>query len=371
MFSLLSVSRRSVLAGGMGLLALGGALVVNGPARAEPDGHPLQAFVPIPPVKSFVSAVGGDRVRVDALVPAGSDPHTYEPTPSQMTALANAGIYFTLGLPFEHKLLARLESLNEDVLVVDVTARIRKLAGGHHHHHDHDEHADTHDQHDHESHAGEEDPHDHHDHDHDHEDGDHGHDDHDHAKTTRPGGDAPLPAHMAWASAPATAFRPGDPHVWTAPPYVRLMADEIRHGLTRIDPAHKAVYQKGYGEFVRNVAALDREVIAYLWQGESVTRTTFLVYHPAWRYYANAYGLREVALEHEGKTPSPRRLKEIIDQAQVDKVTTVFVEPQFPRKKAEAVAQALDAKVAVIDPLAEDWMRNTTAVTRQLRDALR
>ncbi len=84
------------------------AAILLFPAATVPEEAPLTIFVSIPPQKYFVQRVGGERVRVEALVRPGQDPHTYEPTPRQMAALAGARAYFRIGVTFENALLPRL-----------------------------------------------------------------------------------------------------------------------------------------------------------------------------------------------------------------------------------------------------------------------
>jgi zinc transport system substrate-binding protein len=93
----------------------------TGPGEAPSPGN-LTVAVTVLPQAELVRAVGGDQVDVIVLVPPGADPHTYEPTASQMVALSKARIYFKLGtglLPFEDRFVSGLRDLNRDLVVVD------------------------------------------------------------------------------------------------------------------------------------------------------------------------------------------------------------------------------------------------------------
>ena len=107
---------------GAALLALLAAAALasgcgRGGFRAEPAG--LRVSVSIPPLKYFVERIAGPRVQVEALVKPGQDPHTYDPTPRQVAALARSRLFFLAGFPFEHALVPRLESTMPDLAIVD------------------------------------------------------------------------------------------------------------------------------------------------------------------------------------------------------------------------------------------------------------
>lgn len=81
----------------------------------------IRVMVSILPQLEFVEAVGGDRVAVTVMVPPGQEPHTYEPTPGQMSELEGAAIYFKVGsgIDFELTWMNRFTELNDEMLIVD------------------------------------------------------------------------------------------------------------------------------------------------------------------------------------------------------------------------------------------------------------
>ncbi len=89
----------------------------------------------------------------------------------------------------------------------------------------------------------------------------------------------------------------------------------------------------------------------------------FLVFHPAWAYFARSYGLVEVAIETDGKEPKAADLANIISEAKERGVKAIFISPQFSRRSAEIVAQAVGASVTTADPLAAEWEENLRAVS--------
>ena len=95
----------------------------------------------------------------------------------------------------------------------------------------------------------------------------------------------------------------------------------------------------------------------------------FLVFHPAWGYFAQAYGLTQVPIEQGGKEPGARTLVTLIEQAKRDQIRVVFIQPQSDPRFAEQIARAIGGRVIAIDPLAPDYVANLRAVARQIAAA--
>jgi zinc transport system substrate-binding protein len=159
----------------------------------------------------------------------------------------------------------------------------------------------------------------------------------------------------------------GDPHVWVAPDTVAVAGRNIAAALEEIDPAHAPEYRANLARFEAEVATLDREIRVRL---AGARGDGFMVYHPTWGYFAREYGLRQVAIEAEGKEPSAQRLIQLIGQARREKVQVVFVQAGFPRKSAQVIAEAVGGRVLVADPQDPDWLGNLGRVSRELQEAL-
>ncbi|MEJ2061209.1 MAG: zinc ABC transporter substrate-binding protein [Gammaproteobacteria bacterium] len=160
-----------------------------------------------------------------------------------------------------------------------------------------------------------------------------------------------------------------DPHIWLSPPLVRIQAMNIRDALIAADPAHAADYRHGYARLAETINRVDDDILHTL-AGADLRHNRFMVFHPAFGYFAKAYGLQQLTVEQEGKEPSPRQLAALIDTAKREHIKVVFVEPQFSRKAAGSIASAIGGKVVVIDPLAEDWPAGMKAIARALRETL-
>ncbi len=147
-----------------------------------------------------------------------------------------------------------------------------------------------------------------------------------------------------------------DPHIWTSPPLVMIQARHILTALMEIDPAGSGRYQENYRAFIGELADLDIDLLRIFSGPDRPDR--FMVFHPSWGYFARAYGLTQLPIEVEGKTPKPAQLKELIEEARAHRVRVIFAQPQFSAQSAEIIAREIGGRVVFADPLAEDWARN-------------
>lgn len=272
---------------------------------------PLPVMVSVAPQKYVLDKLAGSLVEASVMVSPGADAHTFEPKPSQMAQAAKAKLYFAQGVEFEHVWLPKLAKTNPGMTVVNTLEGIELMPMGEHH------------------------------------------DDHGHDKRFK---DKHEELEM-------------DPHTWTAPSLMKRQAETMAHALGKADPENAQVYNSNLKAFSDELAALDSQVRALL-QGIPAG-TEFIVFHPAWAYFAREYGLKEVAIESGGKEPSPRKLKELIKHAKETKAKAIFVQPQFSRKAAQTLADAIGAKLVTADDLAPDWSGNLLAVARELAGELR
>ncbi len=159
-----------------------------------------------------------------------------------------------------------------------------------------------------------------------------------------------------------------DPHVWLSPPLVMIQARTILDALQAVDPAHRSVYENNFRAFMSQLSNLDAELRG-IFSGSAGRQ--FMAFHPSWGYFAQAYGLKQVPIEIEGKEPKPAHLRELIEHARKDDIQAVFVQPQFSARSAKLIAGEIGAQVIAADPLAEDWAENLRAVARKFESALR
>ena len=102
----------------------------------------INTIASILPEKTFIEAIGGEKVNVTLMVEPGSSPHSYEPKPSQMKEISEADLYFSIGVEFEKVWLSKFTNLNDKMKVIDLSKGIQKqqMQGHTHHEEDHGEH---------------------------------------------------------------------------------------------------------------------------------------------------------------------------------------------------------------------------------------
>lgn len=266
----------------------------------------LDVWVSIPPQAFLVQKIGGDAVQVHVLLDSGQEPHTFQPAPRQLGQLAEADLFVTIGLPFEAALVDKIRGSGFGVEVVDGSAGITRRREN--------EHA---------PHAG------HHEH--------------------------------------GSGSMGEDPHVWLSPENACIIAENISTAMAGRAKAHASRFEASLSAFCDEMRELDDAIRAMLapCQGR-----TFYVFHPAYGYFSDAYGLIQKAMEIQGKSPSPKDLAGLIRKARADGVRVIFVQPQFDARAARALAQAIDGVVEVMDPLAYDLAGNMWDMARAIRRSL-
>ncbi len=148
-----------------------------------------------------------------------------------------------------------------------------------------------------------------------------------------------------------------DPHLWLSPVNAQIIASNMLNALTEVFPADAELFRKNFRVLSEEIAAADKKIRSCL---SGLKNRSFICFHPAFTYFADCYGLKQVSLEFEGKDPVPSRIKNIIDLAEKEDIHTVFVQEQFSSSAAEAIARDINGKVVKIDPLGENWPETMT-----------
>lgn len=162
------------------------------------------------------------------------------------------------------------------------------------------------------------------------------------------------------------AFRKEDPHIWVSPAAVRIAAQNIARALTLHDPSGGDEYRRNLAAFLQDIDVLDGEIRRAL---AGKKGHSFMVYHPAWGYFADEYGLRQLAVEEEGKPVSAAHIRKMIDLARERGIRAILVQKGFDAKSARAIARDIGGEVVETDPLERDWlagMRNFTALLEKI-----
>jgi len=159
-----------------------------------------------------------------------------------------------------------------------------------------------------------------------------------------------------------------DPHVWLSPPLLKSMAANVAAALCRADPRHADAYNTNLKTCRAELDTLDRRIAESLlpYRGQA-----FYVFHPAFGYFADAYGLRQESVEVEGKPPTPRQVFDLIAKARHDHVKIIFLQPQFNQQVAASIAQAIGGAVMPMDSLAHGVVANLNDVAEKVAAANR
>jgi len=158
-----------------------------------------------------------------------------------------------------------------------------------------------------------------------------------------------------------------EPHIWLSPKNVKVMAQNIYNGLIAIDPGSEDFYGKNLAKFLKEIDDIDNSIREEL---KNLTSRSFLIYHPALTYFAKDYGLTQIPVQTEGKTPSSKYMKEIIEKAKKEGIKVIVVQQQFDIQKAKTIAKEIDATVITINPLNYDWEEEMMNIATKLKNAL-
>lgn len=258
--------------------------------------------VSLAPESRLLEALAGDGYEIVTVLENGANPELFETPMARRVAVDRSRVYFKNGgLPFEDAILA---TLPDSVRVVDLSEGITPIFGTHSHHHGHDE--DGHEEHD--AHEGE-------------------------------------------------GF---DPHIWTSVKNARVMASNMARVLIDLDPSQADAVNSRLAALDARLDSIDRTVAARL---DSAGADKFLVWHPSLSYFARDYGLTQIAVGQEAKEVPVGRLKEIIDTAAADSITTFFFQKEYDSRQAETVSRELGISYETIDLLSRDWLEELNKIT--------
>lgn len=156
----------------------------------------------------------------------------------------------------------------------------------------------------------------------------------------------------AEAAAHAEAAEGKDPHIWLSPRLLKIEAATIAHALQGIDVAHQETYRQNLATLEKKLDRLDDGVRRKL---APIKGKAFFVYHPAWGYFADEYGLRQVAIEIEGQEPSDAELTQLQRQLRREKAKVIFAQPQTPQRAVRAIIQSVGSvRMSILDDLDPD-----------------
>ena len=365
-------------------------LVIAVPVIAQDDR--LQVVASHSILADVVSNVAGSAVDVTSTMPVGADPHSFQPTPSDLTTLAEADLVFINGAGFEEGLLEAIENAATDMTIVAVSDCVPMLSPSADMHDDHDHEGESHDDHDHEGeshddHDHEDESHDDHDHedeshdDHDYED--EAHDDHDHEgeahddETAREhcddyhqalhGADDTHDVMYGLACEGAAHDHDDhddgddahdhdhgncDPHVWMLPENVMVWTLAIRDALTELDPSNADLYAANADEYIATLSALSDDFIAPMIDTLAVDDRILVTSHDTLSYLAAAYDFEIVGTIIPSAStvsdPSTREVARLIDTITQAGVPAIFAETTVSDSLATTIANETGAELVTL-----------------------
>jgi zinc transport system substrate-binding protein len=260
-------------------------------------------------MQEWVSRIAGDRASITLVLPPGSSPHAFEPSPRQLAELGQADIWFTISVEYEYSLRPKVSAMFPRLSIADVTKNVK-------------------------------------------------------FRTLRPGEQETGESASAGQIDPALTNR--DQHTWLGYAQAKAEITFIHDTLIAKDPAGTEVYKKNYDAYLKEIDAVYNSLRTKL---EPLAGSKVFVYHPAFGYFLDMFNITQEAVELGGKEPTQKELTTLVELAKKEKAKAIFVQVQFSQSAAQAVAKAVGAAVVPIDPLAADWLANLGRMGQALLSA--
>ncbi|KEI05572.1 zinc ABC transporter substrate-binding protein [Clostridium botulinum] len=164
-------------------------------------------------------------------------------------------------------------------------------------------------------------------------------------------------------------FAPGsrDPHIWLSPKRVKIMINVIKDNLCSLDPNNKNIYEKNAESYIRKLDEADKNIKDSL---KTLKTKSIIVYHPAFGYFTDDYGLEMIALEEEGKESTPQDMQKIIDFAKSKGIKTIFYQAETDNKQSTTFAKELGGKAEKLAPLDPNYIENLKKMSDTFKSIL-
>jgi zinc transport system substrate-binding protein len=282
--------------------------LVCGISVSTAAGQRMIAIASIFPITDIVQQVGGERWEVWTLIPAGASAHTYEPTPEQVRQLAQARVFFQIGLGLEFWLEKLVRATkNAELVRVDLSQAIETLPA--------------------------------------------------------PSPELPSPSrkgtghgqgrlHRTAAKGKPDHIHPhegADVHFWLDPVRMQQVVTHVKQVFATLDPEHAQLYAERAQGVHMELEKLHAEILQ---RTQGLQNRRFIALHAAWTYFAPRYDLGQAAViePFPGREPSPRYLADLAQLMRREKVEAIVIEPQLTATAAQALARETGARVGILDP---------------------
>ena len=292
----------------LGLAITGATLLLLGACGQQnkaqnTDNEELKVITTFYPMYDFTKNIVGDAGNVELLIPAGTEPHDYEPSAKDLAKISDADVFVYNSDEMETWVAKVLDNIDTSkVKVIEASEGIQLMEGGEH---EHEADAD-------------------HDADHDSEEHDHEAEDaHDHEL---------------------------DPHVWLDPVLAKQEVATIEKGLAEAKPAEKDTFAKNSAAYQAKLTDLDGEFQAAF---KDAKERTFVTQHAAFGYLARQYDLTQESISgiSPDQEPSPSRIAELKHYVEDHGLKVIYFEKSASSKIAETLAQEANVELSVLNPL--------------------
>ncbi|WP_029192609.1 metal ABC transporter substrate-binding protein [Paenibacillus harenae] len=273
----------------------------NSSGESADSGKKLKVVTTFYPMYEFSKQVAGEHADVIGLIPAGSEPHDWEPSAKDMANIKEADIFIYNGIVEGWAEQALESTPNDKRIVVEAIGGIQLMEG--------EEHGHEEDGHEEEGHEEEK-------HEEEHEE---------------EGGSL-------------------DPHIWLSPVLAQQEVLAIQEAFEKADPAHKDDYKANADAYITKLKELDDAFKSGL---QGVKHTEFITQHAAFGYLAKEYGLTQVPIAglSPDQEPSPEQMAEVVAFAKEHEINTIFFETLVDPKIAQTIADEIGAKTDVLNPI--------------------
>lgn len=251
----------------------------------------------------LLNQIAGDECDIVTLLPAGSDPESYQPSISTMRVLGNADAFFTLGtMGFEKSLADNISSNFPDLNIIDCTVGIEKIKGTH----NHSGHQDS--------------------------------DDHDH------GDDLGF-----------------DPHMMTSFRNCIIIADNMTNSLISLYPEKADKFREAGNRLKGKLTAMDDSVANMNLNGKAI-----VIRHPSLSYFSRDYGIRQISLQENGKETSPLQLKRRIEEVSNANPSLFVVEKEHTYSSDAETARQLGIESIEVSLNSSDWLGDLMRLSNEI-----
>lgn len=261
-------------------------------------------FTSIPPAKYLLDQITGGEIESKTLIPQGSTPHSYSPTPKDIIKLSKSTLYFSLNAPFEIQVIEKVKTIISIFNIVDCSVGTIKRKSDH-------------------VHAGENHHH-------------HGNEKIDESR---------------------------DPHIWNDPDNLLIISSNMYNEIKRIFP-DRTKYKDNFNKLQKRLRDLKDEIAQTL---ANIPNRTVLVYHPSLGHYADAFSIEMITVEEDGKFPSPKKLIQLTKKIKEKGVRSLIIWPVNNQKQIETLAETLSVSIIFFDPLSYDVYNNLLKLSEMIR----